>query len=214
VIGRWSGFSPLRHVAARSLSGRSGLSEVVRPSASNEFAAREATFGPNLKPPHIFDWDSAPPIRSRRIASPTRSGRHPVCAVPAIHLTRRHIQTVVQKRSPSRLRGGMRSNGTVAPTVFLMPPGGIRRRPNVPRLWSSELGQRFFPQVPVAPRQNVSPGWAKSDRWSPTTADRGRPSQVGRGRPRRQAILHLAPGAGAALPPFCLREVRRRPRVL
>jgi hypothetical protein len=33
-------------IAARSLAGRNGLSEVVRPSAFNEFAAREATLSP------------------------------------------------------------------------------------------------------------------------------------------------------------------------
>jgi hypothetical protein len=65
VVGR------SRDIAPRSLTVAFGAKRTFGgrpPRRIYEFAAREATFEPNLNA-HIFDLDGAPPIQSRRRAS-------------------------------------------------------------------------------------------------------------------------------------------------
>jgi hypothetical protein len=64
-------------------------------------------------------------------------------------------------------------------------------------------GTRIRPQVRVAARVDLSPGWAKAGRQRPTMPDGDHSHGLGRRHAQPQAILRLAPVAGAAPPQSC-----------
>jgi hypothetical protein len=126
-------------------------------------------------------------VYGRAGALPNRSGRHPVCSVPAVFARRPAENSCEQRQRNRRTSARLMARGKHPVGVQMSHFWGVWR-----------LGQSC-PQVRVAATIAFSPEWVKADRRRSTMPDRGHSPGLGRRHGRTQAIHQPQPGDGVAL---------------